>query len=242
MLMPRFFLSRMDETTAYIEGDDARHITKVLRAAPGQEFTLSDGRGVDYICAVRELSGALVTLDILSSQPCQSEPKAAIRLYMALPKGDKLELIVQKAVELGASEITPVLTSRCISRPSHKGMEKKLTRLQRIAYEAAKQSGRGVIPKVSPLLEFDRAVVQMTESDLALLFYEQSQVALGQVLKPDVSSVSLMIGSEGGFSSAEAEFAQARGVLTASLGRRVLRCETAPITALSVILYHIGEL
>ncbi|MCL2856338.1 MAG: 16S rRNA (uracil(1498)-N(3))-methyltransferase [Oscillospiraceae bacterium] len=242
--MPRFFLSTIDASvsTAYIEGDDAKHITKVLHAKLGQEFVLSDARGTDYLCAVRKLDTAIVTLDILSSQPCQGETEATIRLYQALPKGDKLEFIIQKAVELGVSEITPVLTSRCISRPSHKAMDKKLERLQRIAYEAAKQCGRGIIPRVMPLLEIDRALVQMAGSEMPILLYEESRQPLSKVLRPNLGSVSIMVGSEGGFSQGEVDFATNQGVVCASLGRRILRCETAPIAALSVILCHLGEL
>jgi len=242
--MPRFFLSTINGngSTACIEGDDAKHITKVLHARPGQQFTLSDARGTDYLCAVRDLSTASVTLEILSSQPCLAETKANIRLYQALPKGDKLEFIIQKAVELGVSEVTPVLTSRCISRPSHKAMDKKLERLQRIAYEAAKQCGRGIIPRVMPLLEVDRALIQMAGCEMPILLYEESSEPLSQVLRPGVGDVSIMVGSEGGFSQGEVDFAMGQGVSCASLGRRILRCETAPITALSVILCHLGEL
>ena len=242
--MPRFFLSTIDASlsTACIEGDDAKHIIKVLHARPGQQFTLSDARGTDYLCEVRELNTSSVTLDILSSQPCQGETAATIRLYQALPKGDKLEFIIQKAVELGVSEITPVLTSRCISRPSHKAMEKKLGRLQRIAYEAAKQCGRGIIPRVMPLLEIDKALTQMAGSEMPILLYEESNQPLSQVLRPEPGNVSVMVGSEGGFSPNEVDFALSQGVVCASLGKRILRCETAPIAALSVILCHLGEL
>jgi len=239
--MPRFFLSNISGETVHIEGDDAWHIAKALHAKPGREFVVSDAKGIDYLCVVRQTQGSVVTLNVLSSAPCPNEPKAYIRLYQALPKGDKLELIIQKAVELGASEIIPVLTSRCIARPSYKAMDKKLTRLQRIAYEAAKQCDRGIIPKVMPLLEFDKAVIQMAESDLAILFYEESQTPLRQFLTSQPASISVMVGSEGGFSHTEAAFAQNRGIAAASLGGRTLRCETAPITALSVILYHLGE-
>ena len=241
--MPRFFLSHINDKAAYIEGDDAKHIAKSLHAKPGQEFVLSDGAGTDYLCKVRELNTTVVTFDVISSQPCPCEPKAEIRLYQALPKGDKLEFIIQKAVELGAAQIVPVLTPRCISRPSHKAMEKKLARLQRIAYEAAKQCGRGVVPKVMPLLEFDRAIIQMSESALPILLYEESTQPLSGVLAltPQPAAVSIMVGSEGGFSPSEAEFAANRGVAAAGLGKRILRCETAPIAALSVILHHLGE-
>lgn len=239
--MPRFFGGRIDGDTAYIEGDDARHLSRSLHAKPGQQLTLSDGNGTDYNCKIREV-GQVVALDILSHCPCLSEPRAKIRLYQALPKGDKLEFIIQKAVELGVSEVIPVLTSRCISRPSHKAMDKKLTRLQRIAYEAAKQSGRGVVPKISGLVEFDQAIIRMSECELPILFYEDSPRPIRDVLKPDPGSISIMVGSEGGFSGSEAEFAAKRGIHLAELGRRILRCETAPVAALSVILYHTGEL
>jgi len=239
--MPRFFLDHIKGQTAYIEGDDARHIAKSLHAKPGREFVVSDTKGTDYLCSVRELSSSLVTLDILSSEPCPNEPGVRIRLYQALPKGERLEFIVQKAVELGATEIIPVLTSRCISRPSHKAMDKKRTRLQRIAYEAAKQCGRGIIPQVKPLLEFESAVAEMAGSDLAIMFYEESQASLKELLEKTADHISIMIGSEGGFSPSEVDFAAGQGVHIAGLGRRILRCETAPIAALSAILYHLGE-
>ena len=241
--MPRFFSQNIQGQTAYIEGDDAKHIAKALHAKTGQQFVVCDAGGTDYLCAVSELSSSLVTLDILSSGPSRGEPKARIRLYQALPKGEKLELIVQKAVELGAAEIIPVLTSRCISRPSLKAMDKKIARLQRIAYEAAKQCGRGIIPQVGPLLEFDKAAAQMAESELAILFYEECQTELSRLLSGAApASVSIMIGCEGGFSASEVELAANLGVSVASLGSRILRCETAPIAALSVILHHLGEL
>ena len=240
--MPRFFLETISGDSACIAGEDARHISRVLRMQPGRDLTVNDMRGMDYLCRITEIRAGLVSLKILESMPCQSESKIPIRLYQAIPKGDKLEFIVQKAVELGAAEIIPVLTSRCISRPSDKGMEKRLVRLRRIALEAAKQSGRGIIPRVRPVMPFADAVSEMASGGLAVMLYEESSAPLNRVLRPHPESVSLLVGSEGGFSKNEAAFAQERGVAAASLGKRILRCETAPVCALSALLYHLGEI
>lgn len=240
--MSRFFLESIGGDTAVIIGDDAKHISKVLRMQPGREITVSDTRGTDYLCKIQTISADAVTLEILSSSPCPNETTMPIKLYQAIPKGDKLEFVVQKAVELGAWEITPVLTSRCISQPSNRAMDKKITRLQRIAYEAAKQSGRGIIPQVNPLVRFEEAVEEMVSAELCLLLYEESTTPIGELIKPAPASVALMVGSEGGFSQAEADYAAEQKVQTASLGGRILRCETAPVVALSVLLYQLGEL
>jgi len=239
--MPRFFLQHIDGQTAYIEGDDARHIAKSLHAKPGRELVLCDMKGTDFLCKVREIDSSLVILDILSSEPSRGEPRTYIKLYQALPKGEKFEFIVQKAVELGVSEIIPVLTSRCVSRPSYKAMEKKLVRFGRIAHEAAKQCGRGIVPPVRPLLEFQAAAAEMAGCDLPILFYEESGAPLRSLLQASPGCISIMIGSEGGFSQSEVQLAAGLGVHTAGLGKRILRCETAPIVALSAILYQLGE-
>jgi len=240
--MPRFFLEDIAGDTAQITGEDARHISRVLRMGPGREIIISDTKGVDYTCRILTESTDLVTVRIISSAPCKAETKTPIKLYQAMPKGDKLEHIIQKAVELGAAEVTPVMTSRCISRPGARGMERKLQRWQRIAYEAAKQSGRGIIPAVKPLLNFSDAICEMSKSGLAILFYEESESPLRSIAVNEPESVAVMIGSEGGFSAAEAEFAREKGVFAVSLGPRILRCETAPVCALSALLYNLGEI
>ena len=175
--------------------------------------------------------------DLFSRTPSRGEPPVRITLYQAMPKGDKLEFIVQKAVELGAAEIVPVLTSRCISRPDPRTMEKKRERLQKIALEAAKQSGRGMIPRVGPLLSWKEALEGMNRDQLAILFYEEAREPLGPLLRSRPASVSLLIGSEGGFSPEEAREAEERGLRPCTMGPRILRCETAPLYALSAITY-----
>jgi len=240
--MPRFFLEDIAGEQAHIQGDDARHITKSLRMREGEELTLCDTKGTDYRCSIETLDYEEVTVRVLEHSPSRSEVSCRIRLYQALPKGEKLEFIVQKATELGADEIVPVVTARCISRPLMRSMEKKRERLQKIAYEAAKQSGRGKIPRILPMVNFSEALEGMKQAELPLLFYEESYNPLHTILQGEPASISLMVGSEGGFTAKEAVDAQQAGIHLASLGSRILRCETAPVCALSAILYFLGEI
>jgi 16S rRNA (uracil1498-N3)-methyltransferase len=239
--MPRFFTNHIRGDTALITGGDAAHIAGSLRMKPGESLTICDLAGTDYDCKILSADSGEVSLRILSRRPSAGESRLHIRLFQALPKGDKLEFIVQKATELGAAEIIPVLTSRCISRPDAKSMEKKKPRLQKIAEEAAKQSGRGRIPVVGGLLSFDKALEEMATSEKALFFYEHATVALREQIGADMTSVSLFIGSEGGFSPEEAEKAREAGLLVTGLGARILSCETAPLCAISAILFAAGE-
>ncbi|MEG0752740.1 MAG: 16S rRNA (uracil(1498)-N(3))-methyltransferase [Angelakisella sp.] len=236
--MPRFFTTDINQTTGTITGEDARHISKALRCKVGEELVACDGMGNDYQCRIADMGDTTVTLTVLSSAPSRSEPPVSIRLFQALPKADKLELIVQKAVELGVTTITPVLTERCVSRPDGKAMEKKLERLNRISLEAAKQSGRGVIPQVTALLSLREALAEMKQAQEAILFYENATAPLGTVLAERPRTISLLIGAEGGFSEAEVAEATAAGLHVCTMGSRILRCETAPMYALSAITYE----
>ena len=239
--MPRFFSEDIGETGAVIAGEDARHIARSLRMQMGEELTLCDMQGTDYRCVITQMEPEAVHLDVLDKAPSKSEAACRIRLYQALPKGDKLEFIVQKATELGVAEIVPIITARCISRPHVRTLEKKRERLQRIAYEAAKQSGRGLIPEILPTLSFSQAVHEMADSELPILFYEESSKPLRRILRGNPDGISIMVGCEGGFTAREVSEARDAGVYIASLGSRVLRCETAPICALSAILFYLGE-
>ena len=238
---PRFFSDNIDVDFVYITGDDAWHITKVLRMRMGEKITVCNLNGTDFECVLTDIAPGNVTAQILKSRPCVSEPAVKIRLYQALPKADKLEFIVQKAVELGAVEIVPVLTGRCVSRWDAKTATKKIERLQKISLEAAKQSGRGCIAKILPLLEFEAAIQSMKTANRAILFYERAKSPLHTLLQGDFDSIAIMVGCEGGFSAEEAEYAKAHGVMAASLGTRILRCETAPIVALAAIGFACGE-
>jgi len=240
--MPRFFTKDITGDHAVIENDDARHIAKSLRMRASDAITLCDGEGFDYYGEIVLIENERVEVRIHEKKQSPGEPSVKITLYQALPKSDKLDFIVQKAVELGACEIVPVLTSRCISRPDAKSMAKKIQRLNRTALEAAKQCGRGIIPEVAPLMEFREAIESMKRSALPILCYEGASAPLSEALHPQATDIALMIGSEGGFSSEEARLAEELGVRAVSLGKRILRCETAPICALSAILYACGEL
>ncbi len=235
--MPRFFVESLGEDIVLLAGETGRHIAGSLRCRPGDPLELCDGRGTDADAVIREIAGDTVTAEIRERRPCRSELPCRVTLYQALPKGDKLELIVQKAVELGAAAIVPVLTSRCISRPDSKGMAKKRERLMKIAYEAAGQSGRGILPEVRPLIPFREALAEMAGSPCPILFYEKARRPLGEALAERPREIAVLIGAEGGFSPQEAAEAKEAGLWLCTMGPRILRCETAPLYALSAIGY-----
>lgn len=239
--MPRFFFDRISGDTALITGEDARHISRSLRMETGEMLTLCDMDGNDYRCRIESTTFDAVHVRIIEKMPSQSELRCRLRLYQAMPKADKLEFIIQKATELGVQDIVPVISARCISRPHVRAMERKGRRLDKIAHEAAKQSGRGIIPRVLPMQSFAEAVTSMREAELGILFYENCDKPLHEVLTGRPESISIMVGSEGGFSRKEVEFAREQGIAVASLGRRILRCETAPVCALSALLFYLGE-
>lgn len=244
--MARFFISPedidRDGNTAAIRGEDAYHIARSLRMAEGDDVTLCDGRGTDYSCRLTRIRDDECTAEILDTHPSESEPSAKITLFMAYPKGDKLETVIQKAVELGAAEIIPFESSRCIKRPSAEKDGRRLTRLARIAKEAAKQCGRGIIPEVLPTLRFREVLARRGEFDAVLFAYEgDGTVSLRSVLEgmrgDTPRRLAVVVGSEGGFSPEEAKEARDAGFTPVNLGPRILRCETAPDYILSAISY-----
>lgn len=241
--MPRFFVESLAGDPIVIEGGDARHIALSLRMKQGEELILCDGKGTEAVCAVASLCPESVVLDVKERRASETEPKTRVTLYQALPKADKMEYIVQKAVELGVYRIVPVLTSRCISRPDEKTAAKKRERLCKIAAEAAKQSGRGIIPEVDGVLTFKNAVKEMSTAGLPIFFFEHASLPLHKYMeKYTGGDIAVMVGAEGGFSDEEAVFAEENGLLSASLGPRILRCETAPVAALAAIMYAAGEM
>lgn len=233
--MPRFFTDNITENKAIITGDDAKHIGKVLRAKTGERVIVCDGRGYDYECEISEISDNII-LNVLKKYPNDTEPSVRVHLFQALPKSDKMEYIIQKAVELGVNEITPVLTSRCISRPDESKMKKKTARWNAISETAAKQCGRGIIPIVHDIVSYKQAVETASSSETAIIFYENGGERINSIVKSDVKEISVFVGCEGGFEQSEVDFAVASGIKPATLGKRILRCETAPICALSVIM------
>ena len=240
--MPRFFTETINETKGIITGDDAKHIAKVLRMKTGEKLVACDCRGNDYDCVISEVTDKQVELTVERAYPSETEPTVRVTLYQAMPKSDKMELIIQKAVELGVSAIVPVQTKRCVSRPDAKSMAKKLERYNRIALEAAKQCGRGRIPEVLPMLDYSEALTAMKADERAFLFYENSTSSFRKELEQKVASVSIMVGAEGGFEEEEVHKALEQGIASLSLGKRILRCETAPLAALSIIMYETGNM
>lgn len=238
--MPRFFIDKQDisENTVVLVGEDALHIVQSLRMAIGEELVLCDKEGLDYKGKIAAVSREAVTVEIASSEASASEPPYRVRLYQCLPKGDKLETVIQKAVECGVCEIVPVQSSRCIVKMKPEDVKKKLVRYNRIAEEAAKQSGRGVIPAVLPPRSFKEAIAEMAAFETAFLCYEnESGKTIVSALREreSASSVAFLIGPEGGLSEEEVAFAKENGVESLSLGRRILRTETAAPFVLAIL-------
>ncbi len=240
--MPRFFVEQADPEQIVITGEDAHHIGRSLRMRTGEQLTVC-AEGMDYECEITRITDSEVYLHPLTITPCAAEPTVKLTLYQAIPKQDKLAEIVQKAVELGTCKIVPVLTSRCVSRPSKGDFEKKRQRLQKIAVSAAKQSGRGIIPEVAPMLTWKEALQSMQAQDISVMLYEEEGgVRFGEVPLAGRTNIGLFIGSEGGISEEEAAQAVQAGLHRVWLGSRILRCETAPTAAISILMYLTGNL
>lgn len=242
--MPRFFVSSdvFSTDAPVLEGEQAAHI-KVLRLSRGEEVILCDGQGSEAVCTVSDYADKQVFLSVVKRQPSGSEPQLRCSIYMGFPKADKFEHVVQKATELGASELVIFPCERSVSRPDAKSLGKKLERWQKIAESAAEQSGRGVIPRVLALNSFDEAVRRAAEADLPILFYENERSCnLRQAAGKPFRSAAIMTGPEGGLSSREVDKAAEAGMTVCTLGPRILRCETAPLCALSALLYLSGDL
>ena len=240
--MVRFFVSAEDleKEDVSLTGENAQH-AKVLRLKPGEMVLLCDGEGREAVCKVASTDGWL--LRTMERRESQSEAAVKVSVYMALPKADKLEHVIQKATELGAYEIVTFPSARCVSRPDEKSLKKKLERWEKIAASAAEQSGRGRIPKVLVLGSFSEALTRAAQADKALMFYEHEEaLTLKMALSSGgYSTVSLLTGPEGGLEEAEVTQAREVGLQVCTLGRRILRCETAPLCALSAVMYDAGE-
>ena len=244
--MPRFFIDIASENIAWpeivIKGDDARHIARSLRMAVGDEITVCDKKANEYRARLTKIRDEECTAEILDSFRATSELPVYVTLYMAFPKGDKLETVIQKATELGVGRIVPFESSRCIKRPKEDKIDKQLQRYRRIAEEAAKQSGRALIPEISAPMSFEEMLRDATALKKAIFCYEnETEHRLGKILSSlcEGEAVSVIVGSEGGFSPEEAARATEAGCLSVTLGRRILRCETAPLFVLSAIGYQL---
>ena len=242
--MTRFFVEAQDLSgdTLRLTGENFQH-AKVLRLKPGERMLVCDGQGEEALCVVRQVGGAELELEVLERRNSETEAAVRVSVYMAFPKADKLEHVIQKATELGAYEILAFPSARCVSRPDEKSLRKKLERWQKIAASAAEQSGRGRIPEVIILGSFKEALERAKQTDKALLFYENEHaVTLRMALESGAfQTVSLLTGPEGGLEEAEVDQARKAGFQDCTLGSRILRCETAPLCALSAVMYAAGE-
>ena len=242
--MTRFFVSpeEMSGDFLVLTGENADH-AKVLRLKNGENVLVCDGNGQECVCTVSDVSPGQISLVVQKRQKSESEPKVSVSVYMAFPKADKLEHVIQKATELGASQIVAFPSARCVSRPDEKSLKKKIERWQRIAASAAEQSGRGTVPQIVVLGSYQEALKRGAEADLPILFYENERATtLKMALEGNsFTTVSLLTGPEGGLELREVEMAKDAGFRICTLGSRILRCETAPLCALSAVMYATGE-
>ena len=229
-----------------LKGDDAHHLIHVLRARCGEQAELSDACGRTYLCTVESLTGGEVRFAVGGKIEGDRELPASVTLYQSIVKGDKMDLIIQKAVELGTARIVPVITGRTVARPDEKSARRKQERWQKIAASAAEQCGRARIPEVAPVCPFDEALLEAERADRFLFPYEcasgmdQTRSVLTEIEAG--SSVAVMIGPEGGFKLSEVEKARDAGACILTLGSRILRAETAALTALSWLVYQLEEM
>ena len=240
--MVRFFVDPQELAgeTLTLSGENAQH-AKVLRLKAGEQVLVCDGEGRECLCTIADASSW--QLDILEYRESTTEAAVQVSVYMAFPKADKLEHVIQKATELGAYEIVAFPSGRCVSRPDEKSLKKKLERWQKIAASAAEHSGRGRIPEVIVLNSYKAALERAAQADKRLMFYENEHaVTLRMALESGTwKTVSLLTGPEGGLEEKEVDQAREAGLEVCTLGSRILRCETAPLCALSAVMYAAGE-
>lgn len=249
--MPRFFINKdqIENGCVTIHGDDAHHVARSLRMAVGEHITVCDGEQ-EHDCVLSAFDeDRNVTAHIVSSMPLKGEPPYSVILYQALPKGDKLDTIIQKAVECGASCIVPFESEHCVVRMRPDAEERKTERRDRIAHEAAKQSGRGILPTVQATMSYQRMLEEASKADLVLFCYEgegtmplhsllREKKTDGTLPKDRNPNIAIVIGSEGGFSSREVQMAQQNEFCMTGLGSRILRTETASCFVLSNLVYE----
>lgn len=245
--MPRFFVNpeQIQENNIVIYGDDVKHISKVLRLKTGDKITICNRQGTDYECIIKTISKENIHAEILSAHLSETEPSVKITLFQALTKSDKMDLIIQKAVETGIYKIVPVVTERTVVKiEDEKKQFAKLTRWQKISESAAKQSQRGIIPEVCSILTLQEAFNASDTMDLKVIAYEkEAQNRLRNILTGfKGKTVGIFIGPEGGFEENEIDLAKQSGIIPITLGKRILRTETAGLFLVSIMMYEMGEM
>ena len=240
--MHRFFVSpeQINNGCVTIAGDDVAHLSKVLRLRTGDSIIVCDCNGTDYECVLSEISKTEAVATIVSSCNNNGEPPINVTIYQGLPKSDKMDYIVQKCVELGAVKIVPVITKRAVAIP--RDGDKKVSRWQKIASEAAKQCGRGILPKVCDITTFEQAVDDISaKGSLNLIPYENEKCCKLRDALAHGTDINILIGPEGGFDDSEIELAMSKNIKSVTLGPRILRTETAPVAVLSAVMYELGD-
>ncbi len=245
--MPKFFINKEDikNNCIKITDSDAMHIYKVLRTEVGEILTLCDGYGTDLTAKVLECSKDCVLFEILDSAPCLAEPKVLVTLFQGIPKQGKMDYIIEKCTELGISRIVPVSMKRSVVKIDDKKSEaKKLERWRKIASESVKQCKRGAIPEVTDIMSVKEAVEFSKTLDLTITAYEcERETSIKSVLSGQTpASVGIFIGPEGGLDSSEIELFKEANIKTVTLGKRILRTETAGHTVLTAVMYEFNEL
>lgn len=255
--MDRFFVEpehlNLDDKTLYIDGEDVKHISKVLRYGQGDEIEVCDSNGHEYICRIESIDKTRIDLSIVDEVYINRESRIRVSLYQGVPKSTKMEIILQKLTEAGVDEIVLVNTKRSVVNIKGDKADKKFDRWERIIYEAAKQCKRGLIPKLRGILSFKEALEDMGKNDINICPYEvekslgiKEALQTGQVKKilenKDEVRVGIFIGPEGGFAEEENEMVKAAGIASVTMGPRIFRTETASIVATAITLYELGDI
>lgn len=245
----RYFTTEVANGTAILRGQDAHHLIHVMRAKQGDTVILCDGKAVEYTGVITAFSEDMVEFTVEEGYPSTAEPTIEVTLFTGYPKQDKLEDIIRHGVELGCASFVPFFSRYCVAAP--KKEEQKNIRYNKIAIEAAKQCGRGILPKVKlPLRNFDEVCRTFSQYDVVLFCYECGGSPLRNILEETQKSaergkrfkIAIVTGSEGGFSAEEAEHAAKAGAATIGLGPRILRCETAPLAVVASVMTLTGNL
>ena len=245
--MARFFMAgtNLDGGRAYIRGRDAEHV-RVLRLRPGEDVVICDGRNTDYHFRILSPLCEEVDAEVVEVVPCKGEPAVDVTVYAGLPKGERADFLIQKCVEAGAKRIVFFDCERCVAKLDGRSVDKKLERFNRISQAAAEQSGRGIIPQVDYVHDYVEMLDQAAKADTWLFMYEtgDDRVPMKEAIEGagDFKSASIVTGPEGGFTLAEARLAKGAGATLCSMGERIFRCETAPVVAVTAIMYAKGEL
>lgn len=246
--MDRFFTPKnninLEQNTCIIEGEDVKHISRVLRSRENDKLEVCDMDNNEYICEIREINKDNILLDIIEKVNIKRESNLKVKLYQGMPKGTKMELILQKLTEIGVDEIVLVQTKRSVTKIDNKKEDKKIERWERIIYEAAKQSKRGKIPKLTGVLTFKEALADMQNNDLNICPYENERtISIKEAIKDSsANTIGIFVGPEGGFEEEEIEKIQEIDGKVVSLGPRILRTETASVVASSIVLYELSDL